>query len=139
MNSYRWSDLAVGLTAEFRTLVTEPMMTAFRELSGDTNPLHCEPAFAKAAGHPSPVTFGMLTASFYSTLVGVHLPGKFAVLHGVDIDFNSPVYVGDELIVRGEVVFLSEAVRRVELKANVRKASGQRVSKATIRAGVHEH
>jgi 3-hydroxybutyryl-CoA dehydratase len=139
MNSYRWKDLAVGMTAEFRAVVSQHMMDMFRELSGDTNPLHRDAEFARAAGHPQPVVFGMLTASLYSTLIGVHLPGRFGVLHGVDIDFHSPVYVGDELIIRGEVAFLSEAVRRVELKAIVRNGSGRRVSKATVRAGVHEH
>jgi 3-hydroxybutyryl-CoA dehydratase len=139
MKSLRWGELRVGLTAAFDVTVTTEMMTQFRELSGDLNPLHQDADFAAAAGHPAPVAFGMLTASFYSTLVGVHLPGRFAILQGIDLDFHRPVYAGDRLSVSGEVSFLSEAVRRVELSAVIRDSAGQRVSKARIRVGLHEH
>ncbi|HWA74798.1 MAG TPA: MaoC/PaaZ C-terminal domain-containing protein [Polyangiaceae bacterium] len=139
MNIYRWNDLSLGMKAEFTTFVTATMMAEFRNLSGDTNPLHFDAAFAAAAGHPAPVGFGMLTAAFYSTLVGVHLPGAFAVLHGIDVDFHRPVYAGDRLTVSGEITFLSDAVRRVELSATIRDDSGRRMSRARIRVGVHEH
>lgn len=139
MNELRWEDIRVGLAAVFDVTVTLEMMTQFRVLSGDTNPLHQDSEFAAEAGHPAPVAFGMLTASFYSQLVGVHLPGRFAILHGMDVDFHRPVYVGDRLFVSGEVSFLSEAVRRIELAAVIRDSAGRRVSKARIRAGLHEH
>jgi 3-hydroxybutyryl-CoA dehydratase len=138
MNSLRWSDLFVGLTAGFHVEITAEMMDQFRAMSGDSNPLHLDPDFARRAGHRGPVVFGMLTASFYSTLVGVYLPGRFAVLQGLDVDFIRPVFVGDKVFVSGEVSFLSDAVRRVELKAFISDAAGQRVSKARIRAGLHE-
>jgi len=139
MNSLRWADLFVGLTADFHVEITSETMDLFRAMSSDWNPLHVDPEFARGAGHPGPVVFGMLTASFYSTLVGVYLPGRFAVLQGLDVDFVRPVFVGDKLLVTGEVSFLSEAVRRVELKASIRDAAGRLVSKARIRAGLHEH
>jgi 3-hydroxybutyryl-CoA dehydratase len=139
MNSLRWADLFVGLTADFNVAITAEMMDQFRAISGDSNPLHVDPTFAREAGHPAPIVFGMLTASFYSTLVGVYLPGRFAVLQGLDVDFVRPVFVGDKLFVNGEVSFLSEAVRRVELNAMIRDSAGRRVSKARIRVGLHEH
>jgi acyl dehydratase len=78
-----------------------------------------------------------MTSSLYSTLVGVYLPGKYALLQGIDIDFNSPVFAGDKLIVQGEIVFLSEAYKRLEVKASIRKEDRKLVSKAVIRAGFH--
>ena len=137
MNDYRWSDLAVGMSASFETEVTPDMMAEFSRISGDTNPLHIDQEFARAEGFPGRVAFGMLTSSFYSQLVGVHLPGKRALLHGIQIEFKAPAYAGDHMTVSGEISFLNEAYRRVELKARIRNQAGQVISKATIQAGVH--
>jgi acyl-CoA thioesterase FadM len=69
--------------------------------------------------------------------VGVYLPGKYALLQGIDIDFNSPCYAGDRLKVEGEIVFLSDAFRRMEVKASIRNDNNKLVSRATIRVGLH--
>jgi 3-hydroxybutyryl-CoA dehydratase len=63
----------------------------------------------------------MLTSSLYSRLVGVYLPGKYALLQGIDLDFSSPCHAGERLHVAGEVVFLNEAYQRFEIKATIRK------------------
>jgi 3-hydroxybutyryl-CoA dehydratase len=79
----------------------------------------------------------MLTSSLYSQLVGVYLPGKYALLGGIDIDFHSPCFAGDKLEVQGEIVFLLDAYHRMEIKASIRNAGRKLVSKATIRVGLH--
>jgi 3-hydroxybutyryl-CoA dehydratase len=139
MNRYRWNDLLVGMMAEFEALVTERMMAMFCEMSGDVNPLHVDPAFAARAGHRAPVVYGLLASSFYSTLVGVHLPGEFAMLQGIDIEVHRPAYVGERLKIRGGITFLSEAIRRVEIAASTQDANENRVSRARIRVGMYEH
>lgn len=138
MNTYRWSDLAVGMMHQFEATFSGEMALEFAALSGDTNPLHLDREYATSAGFDAPVLFGMLTSSLYSQLVGVHLPGKYALLQGIDIDFHSACIAGDHLTVKGEIVFLSDAYRRVEIKASIRKADGKVVSKAAIRVGMHD-
>jgi acyl dehydratase len=138
MNDYRWSDLVMGMAAQFEVELTAEMMTCFAALSGDVNPLHLDDELAKAAGFQSRVAFGLLTTSFYSRLVGVYLPGKCALLHGIDVEFKLPAYIGDRLTVSGEVVFLNDAYRRLELKARIRNQAGNVISKAAILAGVRE-
>jgi 3-hydroxybutyryl-CoA dehydratase len=136
MNDYRWDDLSVGMSAQFDVEVTPDLMTAFAGLSGDINPLHADDDFARQSGFPGRVVFGMLTSSFYSRLVGVYLPGKHALLDGIDLDFKSPAFVGDRLTVSGEIAFMNDTYHRLELKARIRNDSGKLISKATIRAGV---
>jgi 3-hydroxybutyryl-CoA dehydratase len=136
MNDYQWEDLTVGMSAHFDVEVTSEQMLAFAELSGDTNPLHVDEAFARSSGFPGRVVFGLLTSSFYSRLVGVYLPGKRALLDGIDVEFKSPAFVGDRLTVSGEIAFLNDTYHRLELKARIRNADGKLISKATIRAGV---
>jgi acyl dehydratase len=134
---YRWSDLYIGLRQEFDASFSAEDMAAFAALSGDTNPLHVDEAYAQERGFPGPVLFGMLSSSLYSRLVGVYLPGKFALLQGIDINFHAPCHAGQLLHVAGEIVFLSDAYRRTEIKAAIRSGDGKLISKAAIRAGVH--
>jgi 3-hydroxybutyryl-CoA dehydratase len=137
MMEYRWSDLYIGLRQEFDATFSAQQATEFAALSGDINPLHVDEDYAKGAGFPGPVLFGMLTSSLYSRLVGVYLPGKFALLQCIQIDFSSPCYVGDHLHVAGEIAFLSDAYQRLEIKATIRKDDNKLVSKALIKAGFH--
>jgi 3-hydroxybutyryl-CoA dehydratase len=137
MNKYKFSDIHLSLAHTFKTTITKDMMQKFSGYSGDTNPLHLDPKFAAEQGHPNTVVFGMLTASFYSTLVGVYLPGKYALLHSIDITFNLPVYPGEQLTVSGEVKHIHEPYRQVEIKASIQNQTGKKVSKAKIKVGLN--
>jgi acyl-CoA thioesterase FadM len=68
----------------------------------------------------------------------MHLPGKHALLHGIDLEFKSPAYIGDRLSVSGEIVYLNDAYHRLEVKARIVNQDGKIISKATIRVGLHE-
>ena len=136
---YTFDELSVGQSAEFDASVTGKMLDAFCLLSGDINPLHCDEAYARSLGHPGRVAYGMLTASLYSTLAGVHLPGKYCLLHEVDSSFNLPVYIGDTLHISGVIKEKNDVFRFVVIKATITNQRGQKVSRATIRAGVSAH
>jgi 3-hydroxybutyryl-CoA dehydratase len=138
MNSYRWDNLHVGLSHSFSAVVTASMMRRFLEDSGDNNPLHTDAAYAKAQGFDDVVVYGLLSASYYSTLVGVHLPGRHAILQGIQVDFVRPVYVDMPLEIRGEIIHLSDAVRRAEITARIESQTGDVLSKAKIKVGIRE-
>jgi 3-hydroxybutyryl-CoA dehydratase len=137
MKEYTWEDIHLGLKHGFEASFTDEMVRQYAHLSGDYNPLHVDAAYAASQGFPAPVIFGLMTSSLYSQLAGMYLPGKLALLQGIDIDFNSPCFSGDRLLVAGEVSFMSEAYRRFEVRAKIRKADRKLVSKATIRVGFH--
>jgi 3-hydroxybutyryl-CoA dehydratase len=137
MNAYRWPELHVGLAHSFSVQLTQEMMQEFLHLSGDTNPLHLDSAFARESGFPDAVAYGMLTSSLYSRMVGVYLPGRFCLLHGIQVEFSNPAYVGDWLTVKAEIAHLNDAYRRIEIKASIE--NGEKViSKAKIRVGLNE-
>lgn len=137
MNEYRWPDIALGLKAEFEASFTPAMMRHYAELSGDFNPLHVDAEYAQSHGFAGPVVFGLMVSSLYSRLVGMYLPGKYALLQGIDIDFNTPSYADQVLKVSGEVSYVNEAYHRFEVRARIRNAEGKMASKATIRVGFH--
>lgn len=136
MNDFSYDDLAVGQTATFSRTVTGEMMEAFRRLSGDENPLHNDAEFAAERGFSGRVVYGMLTASLYSALAGVYLPGKRCLLQSVYTDFLHPVFVGETLTITGKIVEKHDSVQQVIIKATIRNTEGKRVSRAKIEAGV---
>jgi acyl dehydratase len=136
MNDYKWQELYVGLAATFEVLITAQMLDDFAQLTGDYNPLHMDAAFAQAAGFPNRVVFGLLTTSFCSRMIGMYLPGKRALLHGVNAEFTNPAHIGDRLSISGEITHLNEAYRQIEVRVLVVNQNGKIISKVKLRAGL---
>ena len=136
MNHYTMADMTPGRTEEFTITVTAEMMDAFCALTGDTSPIHIDEGYARERGYPGRVVYGMLGASFFSTLAGVYLPGEHCLLHGVECKFAKPVFIGDTLTVRGTVVRVSEIGNEAEIKAVITNQNGQRVTRGIIKAGL---
>lgn len=136
MNEYKFFDIKVGHTEAFNIKIDAVMMDKFLEISGDNNPLHINSEYAKSKGFIDKVVYGMLTSSFYSTLVGVYLPGKYCILQGMDIQFSKPVFINDSLTITGKVSYINEAYKQIEIKATIVNQENKKVSKATIKVGV---
>ena len=136
MNEFSFQELYYGQSESFRVTVTKELEDSFRMMTGDVNPLHLNDDFAQEVGNGkfrSHVTFGMLTASFYSTLIGVYLPGKYSLIHSLDIKFQKPVFMGDELTVMGEVTGLQEELKLIQIRATIKNQMSQKVSQADIK------
>ena len=79
-------------------LPTRPEMALIYRLSGDINPLHAEPAFARVAGFPRPILHGL--ASFgvagHALLKSVcaYDPARLAAISG---RFSAPVFPGETI------------------------------------------
>ena len=138
MNYYKFKDLDVGASFKFTEIVTEEKMELFLKLSGDNNTLHCDEEYAKKSNMKGRVVYGMLTSSFYSTLVGVYLPGENCLLQEIKISFNNPLYIGEEIVVSGTVVEKDDTFKRAEIKASIKAKDGKVISKARIKVGVRE-
>jgi|ERR1035441_2643055 3-hydroxybutyryl-CoA dehydratase len=136
MNSYRIEDLVAGTSASFKVTVTEEMMERFGDITGDRNPLHTDYDYAVVAGFSGRVSYAMLTGSFYSTLVGMYLPGKYALFHSLDAAFVQPVFAGDSLTVYGEVESVHRALRQAQIRAHITNQHGRKVSRAKIKSGI---
>jgi acyl dehydratase len=79
-------------------LPTRPEMALVYRLSGDVNPLHAEPEFARAAGFPRPIlhglaTFGVAGHALLKTLCAYD-PARITGMKG---RFSAPVYPGETI------------------------------------------
>ncbi len=136
MNEYTFSEIREGLTETFEKEITEEMEKAFRHITGDENPLHKDDTFAMEVGNGKfrqHVSFGMLTASLYSTMAGVYLPGKYSLIHSLEIKFQRPVFAGDVLRVTGKVVQKQEELKLLCLQVKITNQINQCVSKANMK------
>ena len=136
MNHYRLADLTPGVTESFTVTITEEMMAQFYAITGDNSPIHMDADYAAGRGYPGRVVYGMLGASFLSTLAGVYLPGEHCLLHGVDLKFAKPIFIGDTLTVTGVVDEVNATFREITIKASIVNQDGKKVTRAVIRAGV---
>ena len=124
------------MTESFTVTITEEMMAQFYAITGDNSPIHMDADYAAGRGYPGRVVYGMLGASFLSTLAGVYLPGEHCLLHGVDLKFAKPIFIGDTLTVTGVVDEVNDTFREITIKASIVNQDGKKVTRAVIRAGV---
>ncbi|MEE3493963.1 MAG: hypothetical protein VZR06_02300 [Butyrivibrio sp.] len=76
----------------------------------------------------------MLTASLYSTIAGMYLPGKYSLIHSFDeLSFMNPVFVGDELTVQGTVTDKNEDLKLIMLKVVIKNQDKKVVSRAKMK------
>ena len=136
IKEYTYEELAVGHRESFQVTVTEQMMQQFLQITGDSNPLHQDKVYAQGRQYADKVVYGMLTASFFSTLAGVYLPGKYSLIHSVESKFLRPVYVGDELMVSGTVREKEDAYRMLLLNLLITNQKGEKVTKGTMQIKV---
>ncbi len=138
MNTYRYADIKIGHAEQFSVEITGDMMASFLSITQDTNPLHNDEEFAIAQNFPQRVVYGMLTASLFSTLAGVYLPGRYSLIQRVEADFPNPVFVGDVLTVSGVVKDKSDAFNTLELRTTITNQDGKKVCRGKMRIGVTE-
>jgi acyl dehydratase len=96
------------------TYPTRPDQALTYRLSGDRNPLHSDPEFAKLGGFDRPILHGLCTYGFTGRALLHTLcdsdPARFKSMEG---RFSKPVYPGDALTVRmwidgDEAIFRTE-------------------------------
>jgi acyl dehydratase len=79
---------------------TRPDQALLYRLSGDRNPLHSDPEFAKMAGFDRPILHGLCTYGFTGrALLHTLCEGDPARFRGMEGRFSKPVLPGDKLTV----------------------------------------
>lgn len=136
MNSYTLADIQPGLTESFTVTVTEDMMQQFHAITGDCSPIHIDADYAAQRGYPGRVVYGMLGASFFSTLAGVYLPGEHCLLHSVESKFAKPIFIGDTLTITGKVTEVNDTFGEITIKASITNQDNKKVTRGVIKAGV---
>ena len=96
-SSFELPDRKPDHEVRYETRIDQPLLY---RLSGDRNPLHSDPSFAKLGGFDRPILHGLCTYGFTGrallhTVCGGD-PARFKAMEG---RFSKPVMPGDDLIV----------------------------------------
>lgn len=139
MNEFTYADISLGQEEKFSYIVTQEKQDLFTQLSGDINPMHINAEYAAknlTNRRGGVLVYGMLTASLFSTLAGVYLPGKYCLLQHVETTFTKPVSIGDSLTISGKVIEKDNTFKRIKLKVNITNQNNEKVCRGVIVAGV---
>ncbi|MFJ2706181.1 MaoC/PaaZ C-terminal domain-containing protein [Streptomyces sp. NPDC087428] len=81
------------------TSATTPQQALWYRLNGDLNPLHADPAFARAAGFDRPILHGLASYGLVcKALVDGVLDGDVTRLTGLTVRFAGPLVPGETLV-----------------------------------------
>lgn len=138
MNTYTYEQCTIGLKESFSVTIKSEMLDAFRDITGDVNPLHNDENYALEKGYSSRVVFGMMTSSFLSTLAGVYLPGKYSLIQETETKFASPVFIGDTLTVTGEITDKNDLFKQITLKVRILNQDGATVLRCKMKILIKE-
>ncbi|MBX3647650.1 MAG: bifunctional enoyl-CoA hydratase/phosphate acetyltransferase [Rhodocyclaceae bacterium] len=133
-----YDEIQVGDSATLtRTLKPEDIQL-FAVMSGDVNPAHVDPEYAKSGMFREVVAHGMWGGALISTVLGTQFPGPGTIYVDQSLHFSRPVTLGDTVTVKvtakrkfdhnHHILFDCECINQEGLKV----ISGQAEVKAPI-------
>lgn len=96
--------LEVGDRSHVATTIEAEDVQQFADLSGDTNPLHLEDAYARQTRFGGRIAHGMLVAGVLSKAVAEIATDATVVYLGQNLEFCEPVEIGAIVNATAEVV-----------------------------------
>lgn len=90
-------DVAVGQKATRAMTVSEEMVAAYADVTGDRNPLHFDEAFAAGTRFGRLIAQGGIATGLLHALVAMDMPGPGSVFLNQNWNFPKPVYIGDTI------------------------------------------
>jgi acyl dehydratase len=137
VNAYTYDEIRIGQEESFQIAITDEDMAAFRKITGDDNPIHCDDAYAKQRGYEGRVVYGMLTASYLSALAGMYLPGEHSLIHETAVKFVAPnTKIGRMITVCGKVAEKHDIFKRLTITVTVADDSGAKLLRGTMKVGM---
>lgn len=94
----------IGHTVTFSKTISEFDIYQFAGITGDFNPLHVNEEYAQTTRFGKRIAHGMLTSSFICTALGTQMPGVGTIHINQNLSFKKPVYIGDTITVKLELL-----------------------------------
>lgn len=108
-----FDEIRVGDSASLQRTLTPQDIQLFAIMSGDVNPAHVDPEYAKNSLFHEVIAHGMWGGSLISTVLGTLYPGPGTVYIDQTLHFSRPVTLGDTITVTVSVKEKFERTRHV--------------------------
>lgn len=122
-----FDEMYVGQTCSYEKTVSEEDILMFAKLSGDTNPVHLDEAYASTTQFGERIAHGMYTAALISAAMAMQIPGPGSIYLTQTMKFKAPVKIGDALTVQIEVTSKRENRNIATLSTVVYNQHGKKV------------
>ena len=136
MSAPALSSVAAGdLLTPLQRRVTQEQINAYAEASGDHNPIHLDPDFARAVGLPGSIAHGLLELGIVAEAISRWAGGSDR-LASLECRFNKPLLAGDTITCSGKVIAVDQLAGVATLEVEALSDRGERVltnSRATVR------
>lgn len=129
----------VGQHAEITRRIDRQDIQSFAELSGDTNPLHLNADAMEGSGFSGQICHGFLVASYISAVLGTQLPGPGTIYMGQTLSFRKPVYVGDTVTAKAQILSVNEKKAILTLGTTVTNQKNETVIEGEATVKVLKH
>jgi 3-hydroxybutyryl-CoA dehydratase len=104
MTGKTYDQIHIGDSAEFSKTFSEADIYLYAGISGDFNPAHINETYARKTYFKTRIAHGMLSAGLISAVIGTQLPGPGSIYMQQTLSFLAPVYMGDTVTARVEVM-----------------------------------
>ncbi|HCA56621.1 MAG TPA: enoyl-CoA hydratase [Blastocatellia bacterium] len=118
-------NLKIGDSFSRTREVTDALVRAFAELSGDFNPIHLDEEFAAKTRFGRRIAHGMLTGAFISAVLGQEFAERKIVYLSQTMRFTAPVFIGDSVTVTSTVSHIREDKGIVTLQTICTNQNGE--------------
>jgi phosphate acetyltransferase len=95
-----YAEINVGDGASLTRTLRPEDIQLFAIMSGDVNPAHVDPEYARSSMFHEVIAHGMWGGALVSTVLGTEFPGPGTIYIGQTLRFSRPVKVGDTVTVR---------------------------------------
>lgn len=126
-----FDEIKIGDQASLtRTLGTKDI-ELFAVMSGDVNPAHLDPEYAKTDIFHHIIAHGMWGGALISAVLGTELPGPGTIYLNQSLSFRHPVNLGDTIVARVTVREKDEAKHRLILDCDCKNQAEKIVIQGT--------
>lgn len=109
--------------------ITDEIVRAFAELSGDFNPIHLDEEFAKTTRFGKRIAHGMISGALISAVLGYQLREMSVVYLSQTMKFTAPVFINDTVTATATVTNIREDKPIVTIECVCTNQNGETVVK----------
>jgi acyl dehydratase len=122
-------NLKVGDKFSTSKQITDAVVRAFAELSGDYNPIHLDEEFAAKTRFGKRIAHGMISGALISAVLGYELKDRKVVYLSQTLKFTAPVFIDDTVTATATVTNVREDKNIVTIETICANQNGETVVK----------
>jgi 3-hydroxybutyryl-CoA dehydratase len=122
-------DLKIGDKFSTSKQITDSVVRAFAELSGDYNPIHLDEEFAAKTRFGKRIAHGMISGALISAVLGYEFKERKIVYLSQTLKFTAPVFLDDTVTATATVKNIREDKPIVTLETICANQNGETVVK----------